>query len=176
MFKKVYEIVIEIKTPFIISSGNIEGEMIDKATVKMNNKPFIPGSTLKGKVRDNLLMILKSKLNEDKAEELVSRLFGSKGYCPSKIYFTDLLPEEEKGTNVRYGVAIDRFRKVSKDKALYSFETADIGIYKGKVEAYIDEEIDLEELIMAFKMIDFIGGSKSRGCGRCKVDIREVKA
>lgn len=176
MIRKVYEITIEIKTPFIISSGNIEGEMIDKATVKMDKKPFIPGSTLKGKVRDNLLMILKGEIGEDKAEELVGRLFGKEGYFPSKIYFTDLYPEGEKGTNVRYGVAIDRFRKVAKDKALYSYETADIGIYKGRVEAYVDEEIDLEDLTIAFKMIDFIGGSKSRGCGRCRVDIREVKA
>lgn len=165
-----------MKTQFHISSGIIENGFINNYIVKKDNKTYIPASTIKGKIRNNFRMLLETKLEDIKAEEIISSVFGGEGYQPAKIFFEDLMSKEQKEVSIRYGIAIDRYKKVCKDNALFKYEAAEKGVYCGKVIIYFDE-ITIkykEDLEMAFLMVDAIGKGNSRGLGHCETFIKEA--
>jgi len=165
-----------MKTQFHISSGIMEKGFIDNYIIKKDNKTYIPASTLKGKVRNNFRLLLGTKMEDEKAEKIISSIFGGEGYQPAKIFFEDLMPEEQKEISIRYGVAIDRYKRISKDKALFNYEAAEKGTYSGKVIIYFDEATIQykEDLEMAFLMVDAIGKGRSRGLGHCETFIKEA--
>lgn len=164
-----YNVTIKTETPFNISSGvKKDGFVKDVSVRDMNGRPYIPGSTIKGEMRSNFL-----KLN---GEKKTRELFGY-GYDNSSNIIVDnfYADGDDYTANIRYGNAIDRFRKVAKDKALYSKEVIS-GTFKGQIEAIIDEEIaDKDDIYLAIKMIESIGGSKSSGLGRINIEIKEVE-
>ncbi|HHW68117.1 RAMP superfamily CRISPR-associated protein [Defluviitalea raffinosedens] len=176
MIKKVYQVRVNMKTQFHISSGVMESGFIKNYIVKKNHTAYIPASTIKGKVRNNFKMLLGTKMEEQEVERIVSLIFGGEGYQPAKIYFEDLMPEKQTDVSIRYGVAIDRYKRVFKDQALYNYEVAETGEYSGKVLIYFDDiSIQYEEdLKMAFLMVNAIGKGRSRGLGHCKTSIEEA--
>ncbi|WP_058485136.1 RAMP superfamily CRISPR-associated protein [Defluviitalea phaphyphila] len=176
MIKKEYQVDIEFNSPFHISSGVVENGFIDEYIIKKGQNPYIPGSTVKGKVRSYFRMLLESKMNRLDAEKIEALIFGGEGYKPSKIYFEDFISNKPKNTDIRYGIRVDRYKKTAKDKGLFNYEIGEKGIYTGKVIIYFDDiTINYkEDLEMAFLMVDAIGKGKSKGLGHCKVFIREV--
>ena len=161
---KIYKVIIESLTPLNIGSGNKSSGLVKSMTIKDSfGKPFIPASTIKGLIKKNYRYL------NDNYEEV----FGKGGYSPSNIIVDDFKLCTEKNeyyNNVRFGNAIDRFRKVSKDKALYSRE-----VVSGKFEGYVtlinlSNTIE-DEIKVAIKMIKEIGSGKSIGYGKVKVTI-----
>ncbi len=165
---KIYKITIITKTPFNISSGNQENGIAKSISIKdVNGKPYISGSTMKGKIREHYRMITD--------EERTKELFGDGGYKPSKIIVDNFyLSNNEYSISIRYGNAIDRYRKVTLDGALYSKEVVS-GTFVGEIEVnYGSDESIIADLELAIKMISSIGGSTSSGLGKIEIYIEEV--
>lgn len=179
MKKVEYNLTIKSKTHLHISSGAEEGGYIDSYMVKdVLGKAYIPASSIKGKVRDNFFVILNTYFGEDKANEITNLLFGSEGYNPSKVFFEDLKCSHDLKPTIRFGNAIDRYTKRSEDGALMNIETVEGGEFKGKIIAYIsDELIEYEKYLeIAIKMMEAIGANKSRGLGRVEVSLNKKEA
>lgn len=179
MKKIVYTLKIKSKTPLHISSGIEEGGYIDSYLVKdIEGKAYIPASSIKGKVRDNFYMLLNTYFDEDKATQITNMLFGSEGYNPSKVLFEDFKSNSDLKPTIRFGNAIDRYTKRSKDGALMNIETVEGGEFKGKVTAYIpDDAVEYEKYLnMAIKMVESIGADKSRGLGRVEISLDKKEA
>lgn len=169
MVNIIYKVTIKTETPFNISTGVKDNGFIKDMTVRdMNDKPYIPGSTIKGEMRANFRRLAGAKK--------ANALFGD-GYNNSSNIYVDnfYVKDENYVSNIRHGNAIDRYRKVAKDKALFSKEVID-GVFYGEIEVAFDEsEIDKDEIFLSIKMISAIGGSKSSGLGKIKIDIEEVQ-
>jgi len=172
-----YKVDIKLITPFNISTGENVGNYVDKSTVKYKGKPYIPASTIKGKIRSNFYMISDLDHNEYNCSCPMCNIFGKPGYSPSKIYVDDFVTDEEPFTVIRFGNAIDRYRKIAKDKALFTEELSANSLFKGEIKVNFDQETIKykEKLEMAIKMIDSIGNGKSRGHGHAEIYIEEVK-
>jgi CRISPR/Cas system CSM-associated protein Csm3 (group 7 of RAMP superfamily) len=172
-----YKITLETLTDINISSGSEEGGFIDSYLVKDHQgKFYIPGSTFKGKVRDNLYMITNYPHKDNNCDCAICQIFGSEGYKRSKIFFDNMYGKTQN-SSIRYGTSVDRYRGVVKDGALFNYEVASVGTYSGYCTVYIKENQKQikEDLELAIKMIESIGAGKSRGLGKVKITITEVK-
>ncbi|MEZ0537880.1 RAMP superfamily CRISPR-associated protein [Caldicellulosiruptoraceae bacterium PP1] len=186
MEKITYKITLQVLTPFSICFGAGKEEGISNKIIRNNSGyPYIPASTIKGLVR-YYYSYLFEKGHIESANGLcrcnVCKIFGSQGNMPSRIFFEDLNFEKDDslGTPVvstKASIAIDRYRRAVRNKALFTQEMVENGIFSGRIILYLDsDEIHLKKQIeMAIKMIDRIGSSKSRGLGSVKVLLKEVK-
>lgn len=177
MVKKKFSLIIDLHSPMHISSGSTEQGYIDKFTVKKDGKPYIPASSIKGKVRDNFYTVLANKLDSDQAKQITEEIFGGEGFSPSNIMFEDLTTNSTD-TGIRFGIAVDRYRQIAKDGALFNQETAEKTQFMGNVTVYLSNKNEKyqQELLSAFSMIEVIGAGKSQGLGFCKVQVQEVTA
>lgn len=163
MANRTFKIIVKTLTPFNISTGNKNNGFIKNLSVRNSSgKPYIPGSTMKGLIKDNYRLF-----NDD-----VDFVFGKEGYSPSKVIVEnfELSKEDNSIRGVRFGNSIDRYRKVAKEGNLYSKETIS-GTFIGCIHVIdCDDELQ-EKLEAAIKMIKSIGGSKSTGFGEVKITI-----
>lgn len=178
--RKRYKITIKLRTPMCIATGNSSGGLVDKVFLRdAENRPYIPGSTLKGAIRQYFMSLAG---NEHKSSGRCScpvcRVFGGGGYNPSRVYVDDMKLVGDAVSSARYGTAVDRYRRVVKDNSLFSVEVVEKGIFEGYLDFYEDDYTrDYEELLLvSLKMINSIGEGKSRGHGWIKLDVEEVKA
>ncbi|NLU25619.1 MAG: hypothetical protein GXX00_00425 [Hungateiclostridium thermocellum] len=176
-----YMVKINLMTPFNISSRQERRGSVQRRTVLCKNRPYIPGSTIKGKIRDNFYKITDLNHTENDCNCVMCTIFGGQGYKPSKIYVDDFLPVESESTEnkdlaVRYGIAINRYSKTNKDNRLYSQEVATGGKFCGNITVYFDDETIRykRNIEMAMKMVNSIGGGHSKGFGRAEVQWEEV--
>lgn len=169
MVNIIYKVTIKTETPFNISTGvKNNGFIKDRSVRDMNNKPYIPGSTIKGEMRANYRRLAGDKSTKE--------LFGD-GYNNSSNVYVDnfYIFNNNYESSIRYGNAIDRYRKVAKDKALYSKEVIS-GEFAGEIEVSFDEKkVQKDDIFLSIKMISAIGGSKSSGLGKVHVDVEEMK-
>jgi CRISPR-associated protein Csm3 len=176
------------------SSLNIGGP--DKFVVRnpLNNQPYIPGSSLKGKMR-SLLELMEGTIHNDKGSfgptkdpsSKAGNLFGTVGdkQQPSRLIVRDapLLSkiEEFKNTDLPYTeskteVAIDRITAKSNPR---TFERVPAGARFG-LEMVLnvfnsDNENQLvDSLKQSLKLVqdDYVGGHGSRGYGQ--IDFEEL--
>ncbi|MFD3157095.1 RAMP superfamily CRISPR-associated protein [Haloimpatiens sp. FM7330] len=174
--KKKYRIEVNLKSPMLIKSGVKDNEFVDNSYVKKDDRPFIPGSTLKGIVRANFSSIIDTenckKVNCNCA---VCSIFGSGGFNPARIYFSDFKLISDYETSIRFHNSINRNLRTAKDNALFSEEIIEKGKFEGYCEVYFNKKtIKYEkDLRVSIKMIENIGSSKSRGYGFVNVDVKE---
>ena len=164
-----YLVKIKTETPIHISSGLQERTIVNKSLVKdLKGRAYIPGSTIKGAIRDNFFSIV-----EEREEPLT--IFGREGYNPSRIFVDNFYAEENPHKAIRFVNSIDRFRKVLRENGQFCTETA-YGQFTGEIEIYFDEgTIKYKEyILMAIKMITSIGQGKSRGLGKINIHLEEV--
>lgn len=154
------------------------------------NDPFIPGSSIKGKLR--FLLQEKygrgiTKIHNDDAE-LVCKLFGSgstkENTNPqmSRLYFSDAFLTNKdyfksiginEVTEVKFENTIDRYTAVAMPRQIERvIRGSEFGlniIYNGEKDEDIEE--DLGYLKEAFELLKYsaLGGSGSRGYGRVKI-------
>ena len=161
MKNKVIKLIIETETPLNISSGTKGDRYVKDTSIRdRDGQPFISGTTIKGEMRKNYSLMNSENKTKD--------IFGSRENA-SRIFVDDFYFINEGKVLVRYGNVIDRFRKVTKDGALFSKEGV-TGKFKGEIEINYKDESELEELRLAIKMITSIGGSKSAGFGKVRVE------
>lgn len=177
-----YKVTINVLAPFNISSGQETSGSVQKRTVLYNGRPYIPGSTIKGKIRENFYKITKVDHTEIGCNCVMCEIFGGGGYKPSKIYVDDFLPvkkynADNKDLSIKHGIAINRYSKINNENYLYAQEIANVGRFYGEITVYFDEETYKykKNIEMAMKMIDNIGNGRSKGFGKAEIHWEEVK-
>lgn len=196
-----YKVLIELESGLHIGGGDstIEIGGVDNKVIRdmVSNEPYIPGSSLKGKMRS----LLDDFYHGDKEKEkLVNIMFGIGGEHKkeekekqTRLQFVDLFMNQETkdtlnnslGNNiytvVKYENTIDK--KTGKAKNPRPTERVPKGsIFEGKVvlnvlEHLADKKEEFEEVLFkGFELLNrsYLGGSGSRGYGKIKTNIQEV--
>lgn len=176
MSQVIYQVRIRMLTPFNISTGERLSDYVNKSTIKYKGKPYIPASTIKGKIRNNFYAICDLNHKGENCGCPMCRIFGRPGFGPSRIYIEDFVTDEEPSTLIRYGVAIDRYRKTAKENVLFAEELSGNRVFRGKIKVYFDEHTInyKDKLEMAIKMIDSVGNGRSKGHGHAEITLEEV--
>lgn len=161
---------------------------IDSPVIKdaRTNRPIIPGSSLKGKLRALLAKQYNTKgIDIKNDDERIQRLFGSSSdndkRRSSRLIFTDMqmLNAEElrnqglfSMTEVKFENTINRCTGEANprqiERAVRGSEFEFSLIYEVENEDEIEE--DMETLCMGMKLLqyDYLGGHGSRGYGKIK--------
>jgi CRISPR/Cas system CSM-associated protein Csm3 (group 7 of RAMP superfamily) len=176
--------------------------VLDKQEDSWNQEPVIPGSTMKGKIRNECERIVRGlgrsmdvcfaprpetmcpHVREQLGSDLCSicELFGGPSN-KSRLFFSDAIAVldhhlAQVATRVQAGVSISRKRRTAEDERLYYIERAVEGIsYEGLIDCYLSEELanqQLALLIVAIESLISIGGSKSRGAGWVEIKIKSI--
>ncbi|MDU5417116.1 type III-A CRISPR-associated RAMP protein Csm3 [Peptoniphilus harei] len=163
-----------------------------------SNMPFIPGSSLKGKLRFLLQEKYGKKARDEKTNHndddlRVKRLFGSSNDknnekpIKSRLYFSDSFISNEKDLNemgieqlteVKFENTINRFTAIANprqiERVIRGTEFDMSVIYNADKEDEIEE--DIKNLKEAFELLeyDYLGGNGSRGYGRVKIENLEL--
>jgi len=167
-------------------------------------RPVIPGSSLKGIVRHECERIIRSLIpafdnlwschpphakNMCKADPLcpICRIFGSP-WRAAPLTFDNLVlaTESEKQsrtwkelrsvreTGIRFGVGINRSRKVVAEELLYSTETyapPQALVYRGRIWGKLGERREVALLLAGLRSVSTLGGVRSRGLGWCQIEV-----
>ena len=162
----------------------------------VTNKPIIPGSSLKGKMR---YLLSRTKYNDNstltmpsikKESDNIKRLFGSseKPITLSRLQFCDMLLSEKEYerdvefdlpyTEIKYENTIDRGTGVANPRqqervpagSEFDFRL----IYNIENTENMEEEVkcDFENILLMFELLedDYLGGHGTRGYGRVKFE------
>ena len=159
----------------------------------VTNKPIIPGSSLKGKMR---YLLSRAKYNSTltmpnikKESDDIKRLFGaSEPVILSRLQFCDmLLREKDYGrdvefdlpyTEIKYENTIDRGTGIANPRqqervpagSEFDFRL----IYNIENTENMEEEVkqDFENILLMFELVedDYLGGHGTRGYGRVKFE------
>ncbi|MEM1539686.1 MAG: CRISPR-associated RAMP protein Csx7 [Candidatus Bathyarchaeia archaeon] len=188
-------------TPLHIGSGRAEieiGEVDMPVLTDPNGQPYIPGSSLKGRVRTEAERIAREQgvpvcmppdvknmcgSLKDNVKDfcICCRIFGTAGNISvaSKVKFRDAYPIGKVETLLeRTGVAIDREKGTVSKHALYTIQAVPAGTkfsLEVVAENLADDELKL--LLAALKSVEdsALGGSSTRGFGKVKFNIESVR-
>jgi CRISPR-associated protein Csm3 len=199
---------MELKTGLHIGGSDAFAAIgaTDSPVIKdpMTGRPYIPGSSIKGKMRTLMARALNrnSAKNPNKDDEPIRRLFGaSDPVIPARLTFVDLYMSDAEDerlrkhgvdtlTEVKFENTIDRITAVAMPRQI---ERAVRGT-KFNLEIYYEaydrpekddrmKEITKEEVLedisniatgLELLQLDYLGGSGSRGYGR--IGLEEIKA
>jgi CRISPR/Cas system CSM-associated protein Csm3 (group 7 of RAMP superfamily) len=172
---------------------NASNETLESNTVG----PVIPGSSIKGKVRDQCERILRSIVKDSSFCEppnprrmcapgrpacALCELFGGPA-TPSRVFFADAscrIPQQaiRFSTKVQAGVSLSRRRRIAEDERLFFQERAVEGlIYQGAIDGHLDPRLadrQLALIVVGLERIVAVGGGKSRGSGWSSIKIVDV--
>lgn len=201
MKKEAKKIEIEILTGMHIGAGNDAVQIggVDSAVIKdaVSSLPYIPGSSLKGKIR----CLLETEGGYSELDDTINDLFGptseylktkkdDKTYIqkPTRFIFRDLYLDQKSEEKFKSGeiitefkteIKIDRDKGTAKDGALRTIERVPpTAKFSGEVLIrYSDGELENIKSILnkGFELLnnDYLGGSGSRGYGAVKVKLIE---
>ncbi len=178
---------------------------VDIAAIKDSlGKPFIPGSTIKGIIREKfteLCLALGKSFCPSLGEQtnrysesgqqfhfynnpLIESIFGKTDQLDIKAVFSNLYPDPSEATRrpkVIKRVAIDRRLKRAVPNALFDAEYLITPSLKGKIILWTEENEKLEEdprlalLLGSIAMLRGVGGHKSTGSGLFKTKLLRAK-
>ncbi len=195
---------ITLKTGLHIGAGNDEINIggIDNPVVKnpLNNEPYIPGSSLKGKVR-TLLEWYEGKVKNDgkpfyveSGTDELAELFGNgankERYTggPTRVSFSDCFLTEDSAEELRskgalteskYEVTIDRRNGTAAKAGPRQTERVPAGAkFNFLISLKVfegDDDKHLKLLLKGLKLLelDALGGNGSRGYGRLKLEFSD---
>jgi CRISPR-associated protein Csm3 len=196
MTETKFEVELIFSTPPNIGSGGQEGALADRGFIKARDGwPYIPATTLKGRLRHAVERVARGlgeqvcdthhKMCRERTEACpVCRVFGSP-WLPGPLRFTDLtlsgpsiLVEQRKNQQHpqyarRYGVGINRRRRVAGDHLLYTTELFKPGVevtFSGTLHGSINTE-DTAWLVAGFNMLPHMGSAKSTGLGWLTAEV-----
>lgn len=206
MFEKlekrlIFNGTLEAITPMHIGSGKPEvevGQVDMPVLTDPSGQPYIPGSSLKGRVRAEAERIARKEgmnvceppdvknmcgSTKSKVEDfcICCKIFGSAGAISlaSKVKFRDAYPTGKIGVMLeRTGIAIDREKATVSKGALYTIQAVPAGAkfnLEIVAENLADDELKL--LLAALKSVEdsALGGSSTRGFGKVRFAIESVK-
>ena len=169
---KEYQFNLLLKSDAEPASG-LGGELLNSLLPKDEYGNYIiPGSHLKGIMRENLFNIL-SPLRQD-AEELCGLLFGvpgelSDGGKIGVLHISNAVAERNAKVLAITRTAIGE-NGVAADMSLRTSEALAKGTVLKGVMNCDSEDVTLQKLCrMALLSVTAVGGGRTRGCGECKV-------
>jgi len=176
---------ITLLAPLHIGSGFGVAGVINSALVR-NHADFvyIPGSSLKGRLRSNALRLSRQLKY---GHNLIDSIFGTpqnKGSLRfSDAHFDDLITSlpglKSYQASTITGVGIERRRRISQEQHLFTKEhaveglefVANIGGTLENVSSGYPKGLGL--LIASLVFTDHLGGGKSRGFGKVRITIEQ---
>jgi CRISPR/Cas system CSM-associated protein Csm3 (group 7 of RAMP superfamily) len=185
---------VTLLTGMHIGSGFGRGKALDDLMVQMPHPetrkllPCITGSTLKGAISERAPVLMSARgLSTEDYDALHARLFGT-GKQPGMLTFRyahldDTIAEAARRlddsarsalTHERTFVSLSRQRRVALAGRLFRIDIADADlVFTGSIRGQLpgDAASDLTWLAAAMRLVTHLGGHKSRGLGRCRIDI-----
>jgi len=183
---------LEFFTPVHVGTGTGGRGFLDKYLYREGDCPVIPGSTIKGRLRAAVTALARAHVYgpQEVCREpgactcLVCLIFGQKGNRRGHLYFEDARPADkniDRFAGVRHGIAVDRYRRVARDNALYTVET--VGgknvVFEGQIWGWVPEEkrhTVVAALKDAFAFNYALGFGKSRGLGWFRARVVEEES
>lgn len=171
-------------------TGGVAGDTDMPLLRDANQRPVIPGSSLKGVLRSSAERLLRAR-DERMAcdpftapcadQELchVCRLFGSQ-HQAGRLYVGDLTAPADAPVIIRDGVGIDRDELVAKKGIKYDYEVVAPGVtFSGMMRLDDPQSGEIALIDGLFDLIDLgvitVGGGASRGLGRLAVTNRRYR-
>lgn len=202
MKKKKFSCTIKVLTGMHIGAGNDKVQIggVDSSVIKdpITQLPYIPGSSLKGKIR--CLLETEGGYEDGTTNEELNKLFGlnnefrtKKGKAvedfetPTRLIFRDFFLNDECKTLFSNGqintefkteIVIDRTKGTAKQGGLRTIERVPPEIvFEGEIlMRYLDGEDDNIHKVLTegIRLLnnDFLGGSGSRGYGAVQVELK----
>lgn len=200
MKKVTFKVEIEILTGLHIGSGNDAVQIggVDSAVIKdpVTALPYIPGSSLKGKIR----CLLETEGGHKQENDEMNTFFGptsdylkskkeDKSYqqSPTRIIFRDLFLTQvdqdkfKKGdinTEFKTEIVIDRNKGTAKDGGLRTIERVPPSVrFEGQILIRYKDEDEKKKIETLLKQgvsllnNDYLGGSGSRGYGAVNIKL-----
>ncbi len=193
---------IKVVTGLHIGSGNTEMHIggTDNPVIKVDNEPYIPGSSLKGKLRSLLFLYTGSEENNE--APIIAKLFGiaagddknkAEQIKTTRLSFWDCfvtdawrknVKEKQIGyTEVKMENTIDRITGTAKNPRNTERVIPETEFdFKLTLKVFDDEDL-LQVVLGTMKLLemDSLGGSGSRGYGKIrfadlKVDDKDIQA
>jgi len=188
MIKRNYSIKIKVITGLHIGIGSDRPEIggIDNPVIKdpISKLPYIPGSSLKGKLRS----LLETESNNF-SKKVIADAFGDDDNTPTRFIFRDISLSKEDSeafkngniqTEAKTEIKIDRETGTATRGALRVTERIPPQvIFEGEVLIRSinedDEKLNSSMLGEAIQLLnnDYLGGSGSRGYGAVEVSLNE---
>lgn len=195
------EVTLRMENAFSIGTGALAGSPADKPLLKdRRGLPYIPGSTLKGRLRHACEALARGQgelvCDAPAAGQMCpdSPTVGTGNYCPacrlfgspwrrSSLRFSDLTlvspVKSDAGdvaprTTLRFGVGLNRERRVAEEDLLYSMEVFLPGgqtTFRGEITGEIADH-DLPLLLGGLASLYALGGRKSGGLGWLSIEAR----
>lgn len=165
---KVVKIKVTLKplNRMHVGSGRrAENPLIDVPIVRYSNgEPYIPGSTLKGRIRS----IYQARFGE------ATDLFGDAN-IPSRIFFDDLQPSGTVETGTTYGIAIERETMSVREGALYAYEYIEPGSvsFTGFVTIENPSSEEVDRIVECLRLLDVYPLGKG-SFFKAEVEVLEV--
>jgi len=202
-YVKIEPIIIQMQRALHIGAGYGRG-LIDRAVVRDGQgRVYIPGSSLKGKVREACERLAAAQglwvcrppypqgmCGKNRKPCIVCRIFGtpggrhdeSLGLHWDNAYLTEEWQQVAQGLPMSYPrtqVGMSRRRGVAREGLLFTDEFAAEGLtFQTGISGYLSLTAVLDEpgcyyelilLLSGLRMVDALGGSTSRGAGRCQI-------
>ncbi len=201
MKKSIKTIEVEILTGLHIGAGNDAVQIggVDSSVIKdpISSLPYIPGSSLKGKIR----CLLETEGNYNETDDTINSYFGptseylktkknDKNYeqKPTRLLFRDLkLSEDDEkkfkngdiNTEFKTEIVIDRRKGTAKDGGLRTIERVPPSVkFVGEILVRYEKDEELQNILKVLEEgiellnNDYLGGSGSRGYGAVKVNLK----
>ena len=177
-----YNLRWEAERPIHIGSGE-EGIAADKTVAISGGRPYLPGSSMAGVLRDRARSLLAGRSNHRAFEFL----FGSDkegDIKASRLWVFDGRALEKVSTSIRDGVGIARATMTAQEKHLYSFEIVPIGA-RFVQELWLDILDGDKEASDALALLDAVledikgtglsvGAMSTSGLGQLKLDSKQA--
>ncbi|MBI9072358.1 MAG: type III-A CRISPR-associated RAMP protein Csm3 [Melioribacteraceae bacterium] len=191
MKKQNYIMTIKVLTGLHIGIGSDRPEIggIDNPVIKDPNSksPYIPGSSIKGKLR--CLLETECERYDGEKDQYIIRNFGGNSESPTRLIFRDLklssvyqsmFDSNEIQTEIKTEIKIDRQKGTATAGALRTIERVPPAtLFVGEVLVRYEDDSDLrdikEMLDESINLLnnDYLGGSGSRGYGAVDVKLTE---
>lgn len=201
LIQSVFNINIELESGLHIGGGDstIEIGGVDNKVIRhaLTNEPYIPGSSLKGKLR---YLLTQYYLNDQTYLELVDILFGVSGdarknnkkFIQSRLQFVDIFLTEQSKNKLNRDLGMNIYTVVKYENTIDSktleamprpVERVPKGVsFEGKIILSTFEHLqDSKEALMevlnkGIELLNknYLGGSGSRGYGKVFLSLKEV--
>jgi CRISPR/Cas system CSM-associated protein Csm3 (group 7 of RAMP superfamily) len=187
------DVNLTFKTPINIGSGAPHGTFADRAMIKdRDGWPYVPASAFKGRLRHAVERVAHAQgLSDCDTHQRTCRSEGACPVCnvfgapwvPGKLKFTRLalqgpadvmagLEELQRKdrpprTQVRYGVALSRHRRVAEDQKLYTTELFEPGrslTFGGTLRGPISR-LEAALVVAGLRLLPAVGRGKTGGLG-----------
>lgn len=202
MKNQSYKIQIKTKTGLHIGSGNDSVQIggVDSTVMKdpRTKMPYIPGSSLKGKIRCLLETMVNPYLGKGEDDDKLNLFFGAKTEYlkkkgedkenfkfPTRLIFRDVFLSKDDAESyksnkivneIKAEIVIDRKKGSAKPGGLRTIERVPPGVtFEGEILIRYNDDNELKEiksvLDEGIKLLnnDCLGGSGSRGYGAVEV-------